>query len=118
LFVSRLRSDGTFAPAELVPELSGAASDQRPSISHDGREIYFHSTRAGSLGNADIWVSTRPSVFDPWTLPTNVTELNTTYGEAQPTLSSQGDILIFNSTRPGSIGMTDLYVATRQKVKR
>ena len=79
--------------------------------------FYVTSTRPGSAGMTDIWVATRPSVHQPWTLPVNVTELNTTFVDAQATLSSKGDMIIFNSTRPGVIGMTDLFVATRQKVK-
>lgn len=116
LFVSLLQGDGTFGPAELVAELNSSAHDQRPSISHDGREIYFHSNRTGSLGaSADIWVSTRPSLLDAWTLPTNVTEVNTTYGDVQPTLSPKGKMLIFNSNRPGGLGSHDLYVSAREK---
>ena len=114
LFVSQLQGDGTFGPAELVAELNSSAADQRPSISHDGREMYFHSNRTGSAV-ADIWVSTRPSVLDPWTEPTNVTEVNTTYADAQPTLSPKGKMLVFNSNRPGTIGSHDLFFATRGK---
>jgi len=114
IYVSQLGSDGTFGPAQLVPELSSTGSDQRPSIRFDGLEIYFTSTRPG-VGGSDIWVSTRPSVYEPWTTPVNVAELNTTFGDAQATLSSKGDVLIFNSSRPGVIGMTDLFVTTRQK---
>jgi Tol biopolymer transport system component len=118
LFVSRLSSNGTFGPATLIPELSSAAGDQRPTISHDGKEIFFHSNRSGSIaGTNDIWTSTRPTLFDPWEPPTNVSELNTAFADAQPTLSSDGDTLIFNSNRPGGFGANDLYVVTRTKLR-
>lgn len=117
IFVSRLGADGTFGPAQLVPELSSPANDQRPAISHDGREIYITSGRPGGIGNSDVWVSTRASVFDPWTVPVNVAEINTTDIDAQATLSSDGEVLIFNSNRPGVLGGTDLFMSTRHKAK-
>lgn|SRR5262245_3188495 len=118
LFVSEIGSDGTFGPAMLIPELNSPAGDQRPTISHDGKEIFFHSNRVGSTaGLADIWTSTRPTLFDPWVTPTNVTEINSPSVDAQPTLSSDGETLIFNSNRPGSLGASDLYAVTRTKVR-
>jgi hypothetical protein len=118
LFVSRLTSGGSFGPATLIPELSSGAGDQRPAISHDGKEMFFHSNRAGSLaGSGDIWRSTRATVFDAWTTPTNVAELNTAAFEGQPALSADGDTLVFNSSGPGGLGANDLYVATRSRVK-
>ncbi len=117
LFVSRLSSDGTFGPATLIPELSSPAGDQRPTISHDGKEIFFHSNRIGSIaGTNDIWTSTRPTLFDPWEPPTNVAELNTAFADVQPTLSSDSSTLVFNSNRPGGFGGNDLYVVTRTKL--
>jgi hypothetical protein len=116
IYVSELSGDGTFGPAMLVLELSSSSADQRPAISHDGLEIFFHSDRPGSQGGNDIWVSTRPTVFDAWTTPTGLDVVNTPFSETQPTVSSDGKTLIFTSNRPGGEGMTDLYVATRTKV--
>jgi hypothetical protein len=80
LFVSTLGTDGIFGPAELIPELSTAATDQRPSIRHDGREMFLTSNRPGSVsGSGDLWVSTRATVYDLWSAPVNVAELNTPF---------------------------------------
>lgn len=122
IYVSRLGIDGVFGPPVLVVDLSSSAADQRPAISHDGRKIFFHSNRAGSIvglngmPSNDIWVSTRETVLEPWTTPVNVAEVNTAYGESQPTISSDGMTLIITSNRPGGLGATDLYVATRSKL--
>ena len=57
----------------------------------DGREIYFYSNRAGSLGASDLWRSTRRSVHDPWSPPENLgAPLSTAANEVQPTLSYSG----------------------------
>jgi hypothetical protein len=47
---------GVFGPAEAVAELSsGTAHDGHPNIRRDGLEIFFFSTRPGTLGMQDIY---------------------------------------------------------------
>jgi len=53
----KLRTDPWGAPT-LVPGISLAGLDRRPSISSDGRELFFTSARAGGLGSNDIWTTT------------------------------------------------------------
>ncbi len=48
-------------PENVLAPLSSAANDIQPSLSHDGRTLIFASTRAGGLGGADIWMTTRTS---------------------------------------------------------
>jgi Tol biopolymer transport system component len=116
IYSSPLGADGHFDPATLVVELSTSAVDERPNVRRDGLELYFDSNRAGSLGAMDLWVTTRASTTDPWSSPVNVTELNTTAAETRPSLSFDGTTLYFGSTRPGGLGFSDIYVATRAKV--
>jgi hypothetical protein len=68
VYVSTLIS-GWFTPAVRVPELSSPLGDLSPGIRHDGLEIFIASNRPGTLGVNDLWVSTRPTVFDPWSTP-------------------------------------------------
>jgi hypothetical protein len=42
--------------------------------------MFFFSGRPGSNG-PDIWVSTRPSVFDVWGTPMNVAAVNTAFSD-------------------------------------
>jgi Tol biopolymer transport system component len=110
------RNGETVGPAVLVAELSDpVANDARPAIRADGREIWFFSNRAGSLGNSDLWVSTRASVHHSWEPPSNPgSPLNTSALESQPSLSHDGRTLFFTSARPGSIGASqDLWMTTR-----
>jgi len=120
IYVSRVTEDGTFGPPALVTELSSPYSDQRPQISHDGREIFFYSDRPGGKGGIDIWVATRPSVFESWTTPINLEGVNSEYSEQMPTISSDGMTLIFMSDRPGGVGEAengDLWFCTRTKLR-
>jgi len=43
------------APANLGPSVNSVTVDLNPSISADGRTLYFVSFRAGGSGNSDIW---------------------------------------------------------------
>src|SRR5262249_35573650 len=54
IYVSQIFPDGSFSPATLVPELSGPADDQRPSVRFDGLEVFFFSTRPGGVGGVDL----------------------------------------------------------------
>ena len=115
LFYAPLSRDGaTRGPAVLIPELSDpSATDQGATLRTDGREIFFFSTRAGGVGGADLWTSTRRSVHDTWSTPVNVAALNSPLAEQQPSLSSDGRTLVFASSRSGSFGGTDIYISTR-----
>ena len=82
----------------------------------DGRELVFSSNRAGGLGAQDIWVATRRSVHHPWSAPVNVgTGVNTGASESRPSLSRDALTLLFGRA-PGPEGMSDIYVATRERI--
>jgi WD40-like Beta Propeller Repeat len=109
--MSEQLSDGSFGPAVLVPDLSSPLNENRPTIRHDGLEIFFHSNRAGSMGTAfDLWVATRESTLDAWSTPVNLGDpINTAFQEQQAYLSSDNQTLFFSSNRPGGFGGLDLH---------
>jgi len=118
IFVASITRGGeTLGPAAPVVELNDASpgiSSVHPSLRSDGREIVFHSNRAGSLGSMDLWTSTRQSVHAPWSVPVNFgSSLNSASGEFQPSLSFDAQTLVFTSNRAGGLGNTDIWMATR-----
>ena len=117
IYLSEQTADGSFGAAFLVLELSSLGENSRPSIRHDGREIFFNSNRPGSIDNSfDLWVATRETVFDAWSEPINLgSTVNTGQLDVQPYISSDGETLFFASIRPGSLGV-DIYMSTRTKL--
>jgi hypothetical protein len=51
-------SDPWSAPS-LVDAISSANSDEAPSLSGDGKTLFFESTRPGGQGFRDLWMTTR-----------------------------------------------------------
>ena len=118
VYVSELAPDGVFGPAMLVPDLSSAALEQRPSVRFDGLEFFFHSNRPGSAGN-DLWVSTRNSVEDAWSTPGNLgANVNSASADQQPYIAADRKTLFFASNRLGGSGGFDPYMTTRTKHPR
>lgn len=114
IYVSLVGPGRTFGPAALVAELSSSGNDLRPTLRFDALEIFISSNRTGTLGQDDIWVSTRRGKSEAWPTPINVgTAINTAFQERMPALSKDGMTLYFASTRPGGNGSFDLWVARR-----
>lgn len=111
-----LSNDGLpLGPAVLVAELSDpAGADQKVAVRTDGHELFLSAIRAGGFGNFDIYVFSRQSVQDPWSTPTHLdAPINTPDLDSQPSLSRDGQTLIFTSIRAGGQGLQDLWMSTR-----
>jgi len=105
-------------PVNLGSTVNSSYADNAPSITTDGLSLLFHSDRPGGFGERDIWVTTRPTINDPWGEPVNLgPPINTSYRETGVCISADGLELYFNSDRPGGSGGADLWVATRSTVK-
>jgi hypothetical protein len=116
LYVSTKDSNDVFGPPTLISELNSSSNEQRPSIRHDGLEIFFYSSRLGGVGGNDLWVATREALDHVWNTPENLGPVvNSASNDFHPSISSDGQTLYFASARPEGPGMFDLYVTTRTK---
>jgi WD40 repeat protein len=114
IYRSVRQKHGSFGPPVPVAELNSAATDQRAAVRRDGREVFFFSNRAGSLGLTDLWTSTRENRKAPWSTPVNLgPTVNSTSDERQPAISRDARTLYFAAMRPGGFGLFDLYMITR-----
>ena len=94
-----------------VAELNTADAETTPEVSYDGLTIYFSSNRAGTLGDYDIWRSTRTSRSAAWSTPVHVNELCSTLAEGSPNQTDPLTILI-DTNRADPMHL-DIFVATR-----
>jgi hypothetical protein len=116
VYASPLGEHSSAGPGILIPEFSSPARDTRIFIRKDGLEAFITSNRLGSQG-LDIWISTRDTLSDPWSVPTNLgNPVNSQADDVAPWLSKDGTTLYFSSNRPGGYGLRDIWYTTRIKL--
>lgn len=93
----------------LGPEVNSPYWDSHPSLSIDGRTLYFASDRPGGKGKVDIWISR--NVNGIWGAPVNAGDVNTQYDDMSPSIAPDSRTFYFASNRPGGMGGFDLYTA-------
>ncbi len=105
----------TIGDAVPVAELNSSAGEGEPAMSHDGKEIFFSSTRPGR-GLNDIWVATRQNPHGPWSEPVNLgSVINTSFADLTPGLSHDGRTLLWSASfaARGGLGLQDIWISTR-----
>jgi hypothetical protein len=123
-----------WSPAEYVAELNVVgARDTRTAIRRrDALEMIISSNRTSTAGGLDLWVATRASAQEPWSIPLNLNQdnsdkctaegnsncpvINSPFNDSAPALSWDGQTLIFWSNRASGLGFNDLYVTSREKL--
>lgn len=108
IYVTRLHKDGYDVPNRLGPDVNSSAQEWSPSYYEDdaGNEVLvFSSTRAGGQ---DLYSSRNYGPAQP------IAELNTAFDDARPNVRHDGREIVFDSTRPGTLGGPDLWIATRE----
>ena len=117
IYVSELVDGVWTKPSEVTAlNLPDPVTDQRPSISHDGLEIYFYSDRDGTQ---HLWVATRESVSSSWTTPIPVAFANDVDAPAiMPFIHSHGRTETLLFVRPFALGNRDLWISERKRPGR
>src|SRR6266566_2342945 len=134
------------APVNLGAPINSDAIDAAPTLSEDGRLLFFYSARAGGFGLGDVYVSHRVSTGadgDVWGPPVNLgPDVNTAANEqgsfyvhepGEPnafvyfnrptavdqkvTVSADGHELLLSSMRAGGFGNFDIWRFTRQSAQ-
>jgi len=116
---TRTSKDETWgAPVNLGSSINSSSYEFDACISADGLSLYVNSLRPGGQGEDDLWLTTRPTIADPWGEAVNLgSTVNSPNWEYGPSISADGLSLYLVSNRPGSYGDSDIWVATRETTK-
>jgi len=109
LFESRRIGNRWTEPRNLGAAINSTAWESQPSLSADGRELFFVSDRKGGVGARDIYRSVRDD-NGKWTPAKNTgSVINTRYDEISPFLHASGRILFFASNGRVGFGGYDIF---------
>lgn len=111
IYFSRVQDDGTWSePVNLGDAVNTSASEKHPSISPDGRVLYFASNRGGGAGGYDIWMSVKTG--NNWGTPVNMGDsVNTPGDEQSPFMHPDQQSLYFSSDGWPGMGKGDIFLS-------
>lgn len=114
LFESIKTGEEWSTPLNLGPAINSPAWESQPSLSADGRVLYFVSDRRGGLGARDIYMSSKGD-NGKWSKARNMGKaINTAYDEISPFIHANDRTLFFASTgRPG-FGGYDVFKSEKE----
>jgi outer membrane protein OmpA-like peptidoglycan-associated protein len=111
ILVARKVGAGWSEPINLGAPVNSSAWESQPSISADGKTLYFTSNRLGS--GMDIWVTN--SLGDgKWSVPENIGPvINTSGREMSPFIHPDNKTLFFASDSHPGMGGMDLFYSVK-----
>ncbi|WP_394844294.1 hypothetical protein LZC95_45485 [Pendulispora brunnea] len=116
---TRQSLDGAFGPPKLFEGIRPSGElpeDFDPFLSFDGNQFFFSSIRegAGTPGDFDIMVATRPSPGAPFDPPIGIGTINTATGvERSPVPNANNSVLYFSGMVPNNTAPSRVYKSVR-----
>jgi outer membrane protein OmpA-like peptidoglycan-associated protein len=102
---------------KYINTINSSGWDSHPSITADGKHLFFSSNRKEGNGNRDIWQANRDKNMN-WISVENLgTVINTRFDEVSPFIHYDGKTLYFSSDRPGGCGGYDVYMTRKNAGK-
>lgn len=113
LFMSEKVGDEWTVPKNLGPGVNSYFWESQPSLSADGRVLYFVSERRVGVGGKDIYVSQKNSKGE-WGTAVNLgPTINTKEDDLSPFIHANGRTLFFASKGRVGFGGYDIYVSEK-----
>ena len=115
LFESNKTKNGWTKPKNLGKGVNTDAWDSQPSISGDGKKLYFASKRRGGTGGSDIYVASL--LEDEWGDVKNLgTDVNSKGDDESPYIHHDNRTLYFRSNGHIGMGDYDIFLARRNSL--
>ncbi|WP_017257741.1 OmpA family protein [Pedobacter arcticus] len=111
IYVSQKEGEGWSKPVNLGFPINTKGWESQPSLSADGKTLYFVSDRRGGFGSYDIWKSDIDEE-GKWAMPVNLgPNINTPYDEQSPFIHPDNQTLYFSSNGWVGLGNKDLFIS-------
>lgn len=106
------KQGSTWGEAQRLPFNNDTVQFGHPSLSADGKTLFFTSKMNGGYGGADIWSCSFDAKGNTWGQPVNAgPSVNTEGDEMYPTISDDNKKLYFSSNYHPGMGGMDIFVA-------
>lgn len=113
IYMSEKTGDEWSKPVNIGKPVNSAAWESQPSISSDGKTLYFVSNCSGGKGKMDIWKSML-NEEGKWGEPVNLGDsINTSKNEMSPFIHTDNKTLYFASDGLIGMGGCDLFVSRK-----
>lgn len=111
IYISKKEGQGWSKPINLGYPINTKGWESQPSLSADGRTLYFVSDRPGGYGSYDIWKSELGDDGN-WQQPVNMgPNINTAFDEQSPFIHPDNKTLYFSSNGWVGMGNKDLFIS-------
>jgi len=107
---------GRFGPPQLVPNVNAVGAmldDWSAAITPDDLSIYFYTFRDPLPPAPDVWVARRTDPNAPFDAPTLMSDVSSVKNDVSPRVSADELTMVFASDRTGTLGLLDIFEATR-----
>ena len=109
LYISYKNGTVWSEPVNIGKNINSPHWDSQPSLSADGRILFFVSNRPGGKGEVDIWYS-KLGLDQKWSKPVNAGEtINTEGNEVSPFIHANNQTLFFSSDYHQGFGGYDIF---------
>ncbi|MEZ4910584.1 MAG: OmpA family protein [Saprospiraceae bacterium] len=114
MYIAQRDSTKSFQEAIPMEGLNSQQNEGAHAFSADGSFMVFTACdRKDSQGGCDLYYSVKQK--NTWSDPKNFgSVVNSSAWDSQPTLSADGNALLFASTRQGGLGGSDIWMTTKQ----
>ncbi|MEP2023042.1 MAG: OmpA family protein [Reichenbachiella sp.] len=114
IYVSYKEGSNWSEPENMGNMINSAAWEAQPSLSADGRTIYFVSNRQGGFGRKDIWSSVK-NKKGKWETAVNLgKKINTNKDEISPFIHANGESIYYSSNGIVGLGGLDIYMSEKE----
>ncbi len=114
LYYAELINGKWSTPKNIGTPINTRSWESQPSLSADGRTLYFISSREDGKGKKDLWVTYKMR-NGKWLAPSNLGDvINTSGNESSPFIHADGQTLYFSSDGHTGMGESDLFMTIRQ----